>query len=71
MFDIFTDVPENEKADYVVNTYIKGSATFPPEIWTDPDIDSKRTMNGCEVQIILPPLRLVSRRQQVYLNTYL
>ena len=29
-------------------TAIDGSATFPPEIWADPDIDSKRTMNGCE-----------------------
>ena len=43
MFGIFTDA----NADYVVNTYIDGSATFPPEIWADPDIDSKRTMNGC------------------------
>ena len=31
-----------------MNTYIDGSATFPPEIRADPDIDSKRAMNGCE-----------------------
>ena len=24
------------------------SATFPLEIWADPDIDSKHTMNGCQ-----------------------
>ena len=29
-------------------TYIDGPVTFPPEIWADPDIDSKRTMDGCE-----------------------
>ena len=48
VFDIFPDNPENKKADYIVNTYIDGSATFPPEIWADPDIEIKHTMNGCE-----------------------
>ena len=27
---------------------VDGSATFPLEIWADPDIDSKQTLNGCE-----------------------
>ena len=34
----------------VVNIYmyIDASSAFSTEIWTDPDIDSKRTMNGYE-----------------------
>ena len=52
VFDIFADAPENENAimfaDYVVNTYIDDSATFLREIWADPDMDIKRSMNGCE-----------------------
>ena len=52
VFDIFAYAPENEKAimfaDYVVNTYINDSATFLPEIWTDPDMDIKRSLNGCK-----------------------
>ena len=51
VFDIFADGHENEKAiifaDYVVNTYIDDSATFLPEIWTDPDMDIKRALNDC------------------------
>ena len=54
VFDIhvFAETPDNEKAlqfaDYIVDTNIDQPAVFPPHIWADPDIDSKRTTNGCE-----------------------
>ena len=64
------DAPENKKAAYVVNTYFDGSATLLSQIWADSDLDSKRTMNGCESSNpTFLPIRLVSSKQQVYLNT--
>ena len=69
-------------ADSVVNTYIDGSATFPPEIWADPDIDSKLTKSnptststigeqeGTDKTFTVYFIRLMERDTKVYLNTY-
>ena len=51
-FDILQDAPYNERAmefaDYVLNTYVDERAKFQSHIWADPNLDSKRTTNGCE-----------------------
>lgn len=51
-FDILPEAPDNEKAiefaDYVLNTYVDETSKFPSIIWADPDLNSKRTTNGCE-----------------------
>jgi hypothetical protein len=52
VFDIFSEVPESEKAikfaDYVVNNYIDKSSTFLQITRADSDVECKRTTNGCE-----------------------
>jgi hypothetical protein len=52
VFDVFSEAPESEKAiafaDYVVRNYFELPSSFPPTIWTDADVECKRTTNGCE-----------------------
>jgi len=37
-----------EFSDYLVDTYISSSSTFPPSLWAMNSIDSERTTNACE-----------------------
>lgn len=51
-FDIFSSTPEDDRAvefaDYILKNYGDSNAKFPPMIWTESNLDSKRTNNGCE-----------------------
>ena len=51
-FDIFSTMPEDEKAvafaDYVLKNYAMQDSRFPPQIWTEFNLNVKRTNNGCE-----------------------
>jgi hypothetical protein len=44
--------PDDEKAmefaDYILNTYVDDNAKFYSRIWGDPNLDTRRTKNGCE-----------------------
>ena len=54
-----------------MNTYIDGTATFPPEIWAGPDIDSKRTINGYESSNPTSTSTIGEQEATgIYLNTY-
>jgi len=50
--DLMSIQPLSEKlvefSDYLVDTYISSSSTFPPSLWAMNSIDSERTTNACE-----------------------
>ena len=52
VFDILLDAPDDEKAmefvDCILNTYVDDNAKFSRQIWAVPNLDTKRTTNGCE-----------------------
>ena len=51
-FDLFPCAPNVEKAhelaDYILRNYIDENSKFPPSVWAEPDLQFKRTTNGCE-----------------------
>ena len=51
-FDLLDDTPDDprcqEFGDYIVNTYISDEASFHPEMWAEPDVNSTRRTNACE-----------------------
>ena len=51
-FYILPDAPGDEKAmefaDYILNTYVNDNSKLSCQLWADPNLDTKRTTNGCE-----------------------
>ena len=51
-FDLFPCALNVEKAhefaDYILRNYIDQNSKFPPSVWAEPDLQFKRTTNGCE-----------------------
>jgi len=51
-FDILPGAPNDENAmefaDYILYTYVDDNAKFSSRYWADPNLDTKRTTNGCE-----------------------
>jgi hypothetical protein len=38
----------HELADYILRNYIDENSKCPPSVWAEPDLQFKRTTNGCE-----------------------